>query len=227
MDTHHAAAVQDGERADIVAMADEIVQMLGHVRDGFGHLDPEVVEQASRLGRLVHRQEQGVLERLARQSVAARIAGAARDEDVVFVPMHLERIAENVERLAASTVKVVREGTLFTDRAVREVSGLIALAIEILEGVRDAIRTGNLVLVRYVIDAGRSCETRVNEYAHFHEKRLIEGVCQPRASSIYLMMLDDIRGIEWHARQIAQKLHGMPPPAGAGPAARRGHPIDL
>ncbi len=227
MDTHHAAAVQDGERADIVAMADEIVQMLGHVRDGFGRLDPQLVEQASRLGRLVHKQEQGVLERLARQSVAARIAGAARNEDVVFVPMHLERIAENVERLAASTVKVVREGTLFTDRAVREVGGLIASAIEILEGVRDAIRTGNLVLVRYVIEAGRSCEARVNEYAHFHEKRLIEGVCQPRASSIYLMMLDDIRGIEWHARQIAEKLHGMPPPGGAAPGDRRGHPIDL
>ena len=226
MDTHHAAVVQDGERADIVAMADEIAQMLGHVRDGFGRLDPQMVDQASRLGRLVHKQEQGVLERLARQSVAARIAGAARDEDVVFVPMHLERIAENVERLGASAVKVVREGTLFTDRAQREVGGLITLAIEILEGVRDAIRTGNLVLVRYVIEASRSCETRVNEYAHFHEKRLIEGVCQPRASSIYLMMLDDIRGIEWHARQIAEKLHGILPPAGAAPAGRPGRPID-
>lgn len=211
MDTHRAAVVQDGERADVVAMADEIVQMLRHVHDGFGHLDPQVVDQASQLGRLVRKQEQRVLERLARQSVAARIAGVVIDEDVVFVPMHLERVAEFVERLGAATVKVLREGTLFTDRAMREVGGLIALAIEILEGVRDAIGTGNLVLVRYVIDAGRSCETRVNEYAHFHEKRLIEGVCQPRASSIYLMMLDDIRGIEWHARQIAEKLQRVAP----------------
>ncbi len=206
MNIHHAAAVQDDERADLVEMADGIALMLQHVREGFGRLDRQVVDEATRLGRLVHKQEQGVLERLARQSVAARVAGEAVDEDVVFVPMHLERIAENVERLASSTVKVVREGTLFTDRAMREVGGLLALAIAILESVRDAIGTANPVLVRYVIEEGRTCETLVNDYAHFHEKRLIEGVCQPRASSIYLMMLDDIRGVEWHARQIAEKL---------------------
>ena len=227
MDTHQHAAVPDGERADIVGMADEIVQMLRHVRDGFGRFDPQVVEQASRLGRVVHKQEQGLLERLARQSMVARIAGVAVNADAVFVPMHLERVAECVERLGASTVKVVREGTLFTDRAVKEVGGLITQAIEILEGVRDAIRTDNLVLVRFVIEAGKSCEARVNEYAHFHEKRLIEGVCQPRASSIYLMMLDDIRGVEWHARQIAEKLQRAAPPGGPVPADRRGRPIDL
>jgi Na+/phosphate symporter len=227
MSTHDAAPVLDGERAEIVAMADEIVRMLGHVRDGFGRLDPQFVEEASRLGRQVHKQEQGVLGRLASASATARALGASVDEDVIFVPMHLERIAENVERLGAATGRVVREGTLFTDRAVGEVSGLLAVAIEILEGVRDAIRTGNLVLVRYVIDAGRSCETRVNEYAHFHEKRLIEGVCQPRASSIYLMMLDDIRGIEWHARQIADKLQRLASSDVVRPAGRHGRAIDL
>lgn len=227
MDTHHAAGVEDGERADLVGMADEIVEMLRHVRDGFGHLDPQVVEQASQLGRIVHKQEQGVLERLARRSVAARIAGLPVDEDVVYVPMHLERVAECVERLGVATVKVAREGTLFTDRAVHEVGGLIAQAIEILESVRDAIRTGNPVLMRFVVDAGKACEARVSEYAHFHEKRLIEGVCQPRASSVYLMMLDDIRGIEWHARQVAEKLQRTSPPGGAGPSDRRGRPVDL
>ena len=226
MDTRHGVVAQDRGRADLVAMAGEIVQMLQHVHDGFGRLDWQVVDQATELGRLVHTQEKGVLEHLARRSVAAKIAGEPVDEDVVFVPMHLERIAENVERLGASTVRVVREGTLFTDRARREVGSLMALAIQILESVRDAITTDNLVLVRHIIEAGRTCETLVNEYAHFHEKRLIEGVCQPRASSIYLMMLDDIRGIEWHARQIAEKLHGMPPP-GTAPAGRRGRPIDL
>jgi Na+/phosphate symporter len=227
MDIQHAAGVEDGERADLVGMADEIVQMLRHVRDGFGRLDPHVVEQASQIGRAVHKQEQGVLERLARRSVAARVAGLPVDEDVVFVPMHLERVAECVERLGVSTVKVVREGTLFTDRAVKEVGGLIAQAIEILESVRDAIRTGNPVLVRFVVEAGKSVEARVSEYAHFHEKRLIEGVCQPRASSVYLMMLDDIRGIEWHARQIAEKIQRAAPPGAAGAPDRRDRPVDL
>jgi Na+/phosphate symporter len=224
MDTLHAPVVEDGERAELVGMADRIVQMLRDVRDAFSHLDPGQVERALQLGRLVLEQEQGVLERLARRSAEARLAGQPVEEDVVFVPMHLERIAECVGRLGESTVKVVREGTLFTDRAVHEVSGLVAQVIEMLESVRDALRTSNPVLVRYVVEAGRSCEARVGEYARFHEKRLIEGVCQPRASSIYLMMLDDIRGIEWHARQIAQKIERMAPQAAASPGGRAGHP---
>ncbi len=227
MNADETVAVPEGERADIARMADEIVLMLGHVRGGFGHLDPGVAEEATRIGRQVHKQERGLLGRLASRSAAARSAGASNDEDVVFVPMHLERIAENVERLGESTARVAREGTLFTDRAVREISGLLALAIEIMEGVRDAIRTGNLVLVRYVIEAGRTCEARANEYAYFHEKRLIEGVCQPGASSVYLMMLDDIRGIEWHARQIAEKIQRLTPGEVVKAPGRHGHPIDL
>ncbi len=217
MDSHNVARALDVERAEIVAMADEVVLMLRHVRDGFGRLDPQSVAQVSRIGRLVHQREHGLLGRMAGRSAAEKAQGAPVDEDVVFVPMHLERIAGNVERLGAATARMVGEGTLFTDRAVREIGGLLESAIELLEGVRDAIRTGNNVLVRYVVDAGRACETRAHECAHFHEKRLVEGVCQPRASSVYLAMLDDILGIEWHARQIAEKLQRLFPAAAVTP----------
>jgi hypothetical protein len=49
-----------------------------------------------------------------------------------------------------------------------------------------------------------------NEYALFHEQRLIEGVWKPRASSLYLAMFDDLKWIEWHAWQIGEKLAPAP-----------------
>jgi hypothetical protein len=36
----------------------------------------------------------------------------------------------------------------------------------------------------------------------------VEGLCMPKASSLYVAILDDLKGIEWHTRQIAQKLAG-------------------
>jgi hypothetical protein len=33
-----------------------------------------------------------------------------------------------------------------------------------------------------------------------------EGVCMPKASSLFVAILDYFRGIEWHVRQIAQRL---------------------
>ena len=44
------------------------------------------------------------------------------------------------------------------------------------------------------------------EYATLHEERLIEGLCLPVASSLYINMLDSIKNIAWHAKEIATKL---------------------
>jgi Na+/phosphate symporter len=195
----------DVDRAEEVAMAGEVVEMLRLVQQAFSHLDARRSDEAARIGHLVHQQERGLLGRLGGRGGAARPGGHVPD-DVVFVPTHLERLADHVGQLASATSTVVQQGTLFTDRAVHEISGLLESAVEILEGVRDALRTGNHVLIRYVIEAGRACETRANEYALFHEKRLVEGVCEPRSSSVYLAMLEDIKGVEWHARQIAQQM---------------------
>jgi Na+/phosphate symporter len=227
MDSHSVAHALEVERAEIVAMAGEVVQMLRHVHQAFGHLDPQPADQASRIGRLVHQQERGLISRMAARTAAGRPHARPAEDDVVFVPMHLERIADNIERLASATTRMVGEGTLFTDRASREVGGLLESSVEILEGVRDAIRTGNHVLITFVLDAGRACETQADEYALFHEKRLVEGVCQPRASSVYLAMLDDIKGIEWHARQVAEKLRRVGTSADQRPNERQGRVNEL
>jgi Na+/phosphate symporter len=93
---------------------------------------------------------------------------------------------------------------------VREVNSLFEMTIEMLECVRDALRTGNRTLIRNILMVSRQLDLMANEFALFHEQRLIEGVCQPRASSLYLAMFDYLKGIEWHARQIGEKLAPAP-----------------
>lgn len=208
MERADVGGVQEADRADIVEMSEAVVTMLRLVRDGFHRLDAVPLEGAARAGRRVHQQEHSVIDRIVRRATGGTAVGAG--DDLAFVPMHLERIADDIELLAASVGRMLREGILFTDRATREVEGLLETVIELLEGLRDAERTGNRTLIRYVLDAGRNCETRANEYGLFHEQRLIEGVCVPRASSVYLAILDQVKGIEWHARQVATKLQSAP-----------------
>jgi Na+/phosphate symporter len=45
-----------------------------------------------------------------------------------------------------------------------------------------------------------------SEFATMHEERLIEGLCMPKASPLFLDILDAIKGIAWHAKEIAEKL---------------------
>jgi Na+/phosphate symporter len=186
-------------------MGEQVLRMLRRVRDGFVHFDVAPLQEVARTAQAVHRQERALIDLMVKRAATVNLR-VDKEDEAVFLPMHLDRIVSNIEMLAADAERVVREGALFTDRATREIKGLLDGVIQVSEDLYDALRTGNRTLVRSILDGGRECEARAHEYALQHEQRLIEGVCQPRASSIYLAMLDHLRGIEWHSRQLAEKL---------------------
>lgn len=127
-------------------------------------------------------------------------------QGIFLVPVHLERIGDNIELLDRALTTVIREGIPFTERAIRELNTLFARAIELLECVRDVILTQNRLLLRHIQIEGQRYEELVNEYALFHQQRLIEGLCLPKASSLFMALLDYLKGITEHIGQVADKL---------------------
>jgi Na+/phosphate symporter len=140
------------------------------------------------------------------QKSAALTGTLDPDQELFFVPMHLERIGDNSELLIRAIKTMIQEGIPFSERAMREINLLFEKAIELVECVQDVIITQNKVLTRHILEEGQRHEEMANEYALVHQQRLIEGVCMPKASSVYLAILDYLKGIEWHTRQIAQKF---------------------
>ncbi len=108
--------------------------------------------------------------------------------------------------LLATIRAMVDEHVPFTDRAMREINSLFDKGIELLECLRDALVTENRVLVRHIIGSGIQFAQLAKDYAMAHQQRLLEGVCEPRASSVYLEMLEQLKGLEGHIRQVAQQL---------------------
>jgi Na+/phosphate symporter len=199
MSSREAPGSAQTVRDQINQMADKAVQMLRLVRDGFTRHDRMPLEPAAELGRHIHQ--------LDRVLLSSLVGGGEKGADEpVFVPMHLERIGDNIEGLAKETRGLIDQGVLFTDRAVREVTGLFGLAIDLLECVRDALLTSNRTLVAHVLEEGALIESRADEHALSHQKRLVEGICVPQASSAFIAMLDHLKGVEWHAREVATRL---------------------
>jgi Na+/phosphate symporter len=193
---------------DVQTMSRRAVEMLALVRDAFRRQDCVPLERADRLGQEIHRLEKALIAHAENASA-----------DALAVPMRLERVGDNIELLIRAVRTMVAEGVPFSERAMREVETLFARALELLECVRDVLITGNRVLVRYVVEHGRGFENLTEDFARVHQQRLIEGVCMPRASSLYLAMLDDLKGVEWHTRQIASGLVGGQAERDARPAA--------
>lgn len=114
-----------GSVESLRALFQDTLEMLALTWSSFRRHDPSRLEKAAALGRSIHKLEKELTARL--------LAAPADAEGLRFVPGHLERIGDAVEGLIRCLRTMAAEGTLFTDRAVREVNTLFEQAIELLE----------------------------------------------------------------------------------------------
>lgn len=187
---------------EIRIMCDWTKEMLEATWDGFRRHNREKLNQAEKIGQEIHQKEK----ELTHLIIIRLSAGDESVKGLSFLPRHLERIGDNVELLIRCIRTMTHEGTLFSERAIREINTLFNKAIELLECVRDAIRTKNKVLIRYVKEEGEKFHEMIDEYALAHQERLIDGTCISKSSSVYLAILDYLADIERHTRQMADKI---------------------
>jgi len=124
----------------------------------------------------------------------------------VSIPGHLERISDHARKIAQCIAEKIRDNILFSDKAVSEITFLMQRTKEILNTVSDYVLARNIFIANYLGESEQEIERSATKFSTLHEERLIEGVCSTRASSLYLHILDSIKGIAWHTRQIAEKL---------------------
>jgi Na+/phosphate symporter len=195
----------ESARREIQLMSQETVEMLTLVARAFRTQSTATLERAKKLGGNVHQREKVLTEMIVKH-LSAEAGVTEANKDFLFVPMHLERVGDNIEFLVRAVNTMIAEGIPFTERAMGEVNTLFEKSIELLECVRDTVSTKNKILSRHIVDEGKRFENKADEFALLHQQRMIEGVCVPKASSMYLAMLDYLRGIESHCLQIGLKL---------------------
>lgn len=195
--------------SEILEMCQKAIDMLRLTGEAFRRLDSRPLDQADKLGRDIHHREKELT-----QQIAVRLAGQGSaphaEAEFYLVPMHLERVGDNIEFLVRAIRALIKEGTPLSERAMKEVNALFEKGIELLECTRDALGTRNKVLIRHLLQEGPRYEQMVSEFALFHQERLIKGLCAPKSSSVYLAILDYLKGIESHVRLTAQKLSSTP-----------------
>ena len=178
------------------ALLDQCAQaeaLLATLARALSHYDEGALARAEELAASIHAAEQ-------------RLTGDLLRTPWQFVPGHLERIGDQAETILRCVRTVLRDGIPFSDRAIAEIEELMMRATELLRLVHDALETRNRFLLDAVARKGSALGSRAAAFAEAHERRLVEGVCVPQASPLFLAILDSLRGLEWHARQIGQRL---------------------
>ncbi len=126
----------------------------------------------------------------------------------VYVPApgHIERMGAYMEDIIGCMRTKIKDEILFSDKAISEITFLLQRIQEVLNNISDIILARNAIMGRYVKESEAEISRSANEFATLHEERLIEGLCMPKASPLFLDILDAIKGIAWHAKEIAEKL---------------------
>ncbi len=118
----------------------------------------------------------------------------------------LQLIAEKLGGLTDPIDKKIKNGVLFSEKAVSQTNYLFDHQAGMLRSLLDILKTDNDMLKRFVQEEGQKLIQDCINFATEHEDRLIEGLCLPQAAPIFLSILDNMRTAAQHEVDIAQIL---------------------
>jgi len=125
---------------------------------------------------------------------------------ILEVISNIQQIKYSTEKINASIRNKADDGVLFSDKAMTEMKDIFGVTLDCLRHIRDLIQTKNEVLVEHLLQRTSTYEEVLRKYADEHENRLLKGICLPKASLIYLLVVDSLKDILWYVKTIAKKF---------------------
>jgi Na+/phosphate symporter len=117
-----------------------------------------------------------------------------------------DRMTFNIEGIVDRLKSKVQERILFSDRAVKEINDVFQEAMNLLGSLPNLILTQDRLLAQHIGEQVRSVFKIANGYSEGHEERLIQGICVPKHSPIYLGILESLKGIIAQTLEVSGKI---------------------
>jgi Na+/phosphate symporter len=189
-------------KKEIYLLMHKAQEMLELAQDGFTKNKLASLDKADELAKEIHTREDvltATLAKMASTNSEARM--------LLAVPSHIEKIAASIKRITDSSRARIREGMLFSDKAVNETGKLFAWTRDVLKKSAESAISGQASVETVMADAD-AMEHMANNFATAHEDRLVTGECSPKSSSTYLCILYAFEDMGAHIKNVVQKLSG-------------------
>lgn len=184
----------------------KLIDMVGAARDAFNRHSGASLEQLKKLHgdlALQIKAAENELGTLAAKASGTQRASLTRLQSILT---HLQMMGDNLVELSTPIGRKMKEGILFSDKAVSQANQLFDHLTGIVRSILDILKTDNHFLKTYVLEKGQQLTQDCNDFATEHEARLIEGLCLPQAAPLFLAMLDSMRTMGQRAVNIARIL---------------------
>lgn len=190
-------------KKEIYLVMHKAQSMLELTEEGFMKSKMSSLDQADEVAREIHLKEDSLTSALAKLAATNTEA-----RSMLSVPSSIEKIATNIHRISLNSRERIKDGLLFSDKAVIETGKLFTKAKDILKKSGEAVVTSAAATIDTVLAETDSLERMANDFATAHEERLVTGECSPKASSNYLTILYAFDDMGEHIKNSVKKLSG-------------------
>ncbi len=190
-------------KKEIYLVMHKAQEMLELTEDGFMKSKLASLDQADELANEIHAKEDSLTATLAQMA-----ANNSEARSILTVPAHIEKIATAIKRISENSRSRIKEGMLFSDKAILETGKLFTKSKDVLKKAGEAAVTGSSTTLEAVLADSDAMERMANEFATAHEERLVTGECSPKSSSTYLCILYAFEDIGAHIKNTVKKLAG-------------------
>ncbi|MBM4277848.1 MAG: hypothetical protein FJ110_04500 [Deltaproteobacteria bacterium] len=195
---------KDVEERLILVCRSEI-KMLELIFQSFRTLTEKSIEEADQMKEEVRRNSAELTKYVIAKSTPGE-KGKEWAKPYLSMSSSFDRMCYNMEGMLTQLKAMVKDHIHFSDRAVKEVNDIFQEAMDLLESLPDLIQTKNKLFAQHIGEQVRAILKIANGHSESHEERLIQGVCMPKSSPIYLGLIESLKGIITHILEVSGKI---------------------
>jgi Na+/phosphate symporter len=192
-----------GERMSLVCQS--LIKMLELSFHGFRKLSEEAFTKVEEARKEVQQQSAELANFIVSKSSSPN-HGKEWAKPYLSMASSFDRMAYNIEGIVDRLKAMTRDHVLFSDRAIREVNDVFQKAMDLQETLPDLILNQDKHLAQHIGEQVRSVFKIANGFSEEHEDRLIQGICMPKSSPMYLGILESLKGVFTHILEVSGKI---------------------
>jgi Na+/phosphate symporter len=192
-------------KGKMTLVCQSLMRMLGLASEGFRRPSEESFEEAEEVEDKIHQYSSELT-----SFIISRSPPSEKEKEWVkpylSIASTLDRMAYSIEGVLDRVRGKSENHILFSDQAVKELNDLFQEAMRLLENLPNLITTQDRLLARRIGEEGRSMLKIADGYSEVHEERLIDGICVPKHSPIYLGIIESLKGVVVHTLAVSGKI---------------------
>jgi Na+/phosphate symporter len=189
----------------MIQVCQSLIKMLELSFQGFRKLSEESFSKVEETRKEVQHHSTELAKFIISESTSSE-KGKEWAKPYLSMASSLDRMTHNIEGIVDRLKPMVRDHILFSDHALREVNDIFQEAMDLLESLPDLILTQNKQKAQHIGEQVRSVFKIANGFSEEHEERLVQGICMPKSSPMYLGILESLKGVIAHTLEVSGKI---------------------